>query len=48
MPLLDSFRVDHTKMTAPAVRVAAFVAVFKVFPSDLKALEAVSFADITI
>jgi S-ribosylhomocysteine lyase len=22
MPLLDSFRVDHTKMTAPAVRVA--------------------------
>ena len=22
MPLLDSFRVDHTKMNAPAVRVA--------------------------
>ena len=22
MPLLDSFKVDHTKMTAPAVRVA--------------------------
>ena len=22
MPLLDSFRVDHTKMTAPAVRIA--------------------------
>ena len=22
MPLLDSFKVDHTKMTAPAVRIA--------------------------
>jgi len=25
MPLLDSFTVDHTKMTAPAVRVAKYM-----------------------
>ena len=31
MPLLDSFKVDHTKMTAPAVRVAKTMHGYKLF-----------------